>query len=541
MNRNWVRRLAAITLAACLVPLAQAQAPLPSAVDLTPWQSPVKNQGDRDTCGTFASIAALEALYKRRYGVTLDLSEQYLNHWAQQSAFGGPGALLPYNETNAGSIGGGGLARPLGALRRGLAVPSEALLPYIPVGQYQNDDEGDVPRLNDFWNKHLQRDIDDFNLADQPASAIYAPPTAVWTAVMPQAALDAARYKPTGVTHFTGAEVNNVDKYRSVLAGGREVVMEFRCCDGNPGYGSTQPWTLPAASSGGAGGHVVAVVGYDDPRQMFRIKNSYGTAWGDQGYAWVSYDLVRRAAVKAAYLADVVSPWLAFDPFNFRHLFLGRWQLNYDGWKGVLDIYNLPETPNGTGNLVQRIGTLFLANGQAYRVNGSISGNALQAYVDWANADMPMTQLSGAQFTLRLFTYDHRAMAGTLRDALGTFAVAAVKGTLPFTGSAAPGGLGLSSYLGTWDFSHDGWKGRLEVTSADPVTRKLSGRYVDINGRAFALSGVVNADARLFSLTIDFGVLQPFNGHLNGRERGVMAGFTTQGGLSFGFMGSRRP
>ena len=53
----------------------------------------------------------------------------------------------------------------------------------------------------------------------------------------------------------------------------------------------------------------------------------------------------------------------------------------------------------------------------------------------------------------RLFTWDHRAMAGVLQDPVwGTFAVEAVKGTAPVTGVAQPGSLSVLSYFGTWDF-----------------------------------------------------------------------------------------
>jgi hypothetical protein len=38
------------------------------------------------------------------------------------------------------------------------------------------------------------------------------------------------------------------------------------------------------------GGHCVALVGWDDTRQAFRIMNSWGTNWGDSGFLWVSYD-----------------------------------------------------------------------------------------------------------------------------------------------------------------------------------------------------------------------------------------------------------
>lgn len=36
--------------------------------------------------------------------------------------------------------------------------------------------------------------------------------------------------------------------------------------------------------------HAVAAVGYDDPLQAFRIRNSWGPGWGENGYAWLPYE-----------------------------------------------------------------------------------------------------------------------------------------------------------------------------------------------------------------------------------------------------------
>jgi C1A family cysteine protease len=35
--------------------------------------------------------------------------------------------------------------------------------------------------------------------------------------------------------------------------------------------------------------HAIAIVGWDDSTQAWRIKNSWGTDWGDSGFAWVQY------------------------------------------------------------------------------------------------------------------------------------------------------------------------------------------------------------------------------------------------------------
>ena len=495
-----------------------AKAALPVHVDRTPQQSPVQDQGGRDTCGTFATIGAIEAAYRRDYGVMLNLSEQFLNHWAQQFDLTFGGRALPGNETNAGSVGGGGLTRPIAALSRGLGVPLETDLAYIPDVGYQNIDAGDSPSLNDWSKTYPQRMINDFNLADEPAWYIHTPPNWAWQNVMPQGAINAARFRPTGVTMLTPAQVKDVDMYRTILAGGREVMVEFNA-------------------------HVVLIVGYDDSMQRFKYKNSYGPGWGESGYGYATYDVITNSAQVAAYIHGVVSPSGTFDPFSHKHFFLGRWRLNFDGWKGMLDIYNMPEPfvapPWLTRNY--RVGTLFMDDGRIHRVNGILSANQLTFYVDWSNPNLPPSQLSGARFTTWMFTRDHRAMAGHVTDGINTFAVSAVKGPLPISGVARPGGLSVMSYIGTWDFDHDGWKGRIDIPSANLATRQLMGRYVNSSGRAFGLVGYVKSDARLFSLEIAFDMPQRFEGYLNGHQLGVMAGTTTWGGMRFGFFGKRRP
>ncbi len=37
------------------------------------------------------------------------------------------------------------------------------------------------------------------------------------------------------------------------------------------------------------GGHAVALVGFDDEKKAWLIKNSWGEDWGEHGYAWISY------------------------------------------------------------------------------------------------------------------------------------------------------------------------------------------------------------------------------------------------------------
>jgi len=58
--------------------------------------------------------------------------------------------------------------------------------------------------------------------------------------------------------------------------------------------------------STGAGGvngkhanHAMVIMGYDDSKRAFKLQNSWGTNWGDDGYGWISYDHVKTAVFEA--------------------------------------------------------------------------------------------------------------------------------------------------------------------------------------------------------------------------------------------------
>ena len=38
-------------------------------------------------------------------------------------------------------------------------------------------------------------------------------------------------------------------------------------------------------------GHAMVLVGYDDAKQAFRVQNSVGSNWGNEGYGWISYEI----------------------------------------------------------------------------------------------------------------------------------------------------------------------------------------------------------------------------------------------------------
>lgn len=47
--------------------------------------------------------------------------------------------------------------------------------------------------------------------------------------------------------------------------------------------------SLPVEGEPDLGGHAVVLVGYDDKRQAFLVRNSWGKKWGIAGYFWMPY------------------------------------------------------------------------------------------------------------------------------------------------------------------------------------------------------------------------------------------------------------
>jgi C1A family cysteine protease len=49
---------------------------------------------------------------------------------------------------------------------------------------------------------------------------------------------------------------------------------------------------MPAPDDSPIGGHAICLVGYDDSKQFFTFRNSWGESWGDKGYGFLPYAYV---------------------------------------------------------------------------------------------------------------------------------------------------------------------------------------------------------------------------------------------------------
>lgn len=86
--------------------------------------------------------------------------------------------------------------------------------------------------------------------------------------------------------------LQNVAAMKQCLAQGYPFVFGFSVYESfeSPNVASTGIVSLPTISEQLLGGHAVTCVGYDDHKNWFICRNSWGTRWGDHGYFYMPYE-----------------------------------------------------------------------------------------------------------------------------------------------------------------------------------------------------------------------------------------------------------
>lgn len=518
-------------------------ASLPPRADLRPNQTPIRDQMGRGTCTSFANTALLEAFYKKTYRLSLDLSEQYANHVQKMGILIYPSPAAANRENGLGMWGGGGVGWGLEHLKT-YRLTEEGLLPYVGDGSYENTEEsGDNPYAKWYEGTYAQRYFGDFNLSDRPTE--YRFPDRRSLTSLPQAALDRAVYGPVRVQYATAAELRTVDWFKAQLAAGREVAFAVDLKAAGPGEVTMREgvW-LPGSAPWG--GHAMLMVGYDDARQAFIVKNSWGRdgagrgrpaeadrdadGFVEMGYAWVTRGLVYEGAV----LLEARAPETFAQPTPAA--FVGRWKMDHDGWRGTFDLYHLPGTIarrwlEGRADL--RLGTYYGPDGVARRVNGVVSGNRLDFWLDWDAPDRAVNELAGMRFTGYLLP-GNRTLAGTLLDNRDgrTYGFYLTKEE-PFRGNGAAGAVALASHKGRWVVNDNGVVGRLDVSDVTLGSGELRATYA-VGGSEYPVTGNVDpANPRRLSFRVPLpGGERRFEGYMFSWETGLIAG-TVGGNAGF--------
>jgi len=93
----------------------------------------------------------------------------------------------------------------------------------------------------------------------------------------------------------------DLDNFKSYLAQGRPIPFAAKLGDR---FRKWKDNTTLSSDYNLSGGHAMVLVGYDDSKSAFRVRNSWGTNWGDKGSIWVDYDFFLTNFCKYALIAQ---------------------------------------------------------------------------------------------------------------------------------------------------------------------------------------------------------------------------------------------
>ena len=207
--------------------------PVPAKMDLRNQCPPVYDQGQLGSCTANAIAAAIQ--FDRRKQQVADFIPSRL--------------FIYYNER----VREHSVASDSGAqIRDGIKSVSQ---------------QGDCPETE--WPYNIAK----FKI--KPATACYA---------------DALKYKVISYQRVT----QTLGQLKGCLASGYPFVFGFTVYDSfeSPQVAKSGHASLPKSGEPAVGGHAVVGVGYDDAKQWFIVRNSWGDGWGMKGYFTLPYAYV---------------------------------------------------------------------------------------------------------------------------------------------------------------------------------------------------------------------------------------------------------
>jgi Papain family cysteine protease len=382
----------------------------PPVMDLLKYQTPIRNQGERDTCPYFPPVAALEAAYARK-GVKVDLSVEHLLWLRNVASPGGGKEKRDVAENLSWTVGGGngmGILKQF-AICRSQDMPYHAKIPADAMKQFG---------LSDYdWSK--------------PASQFLLNRWNFDPRILPPKARENAKYAIDKFTTMPAKDLRDPRKFEEILASGHEIVFAVNIHENSDDSAMGEPvWRLKPGTKPSTVNHFMLMVGYDRPRKFFIVKNQWGPTkynkaklakeWTDvvryDGYLLLDYNYL-EACAEAHYITDVVP----VDSTRFvAQRALGLWQVafknkNKSVMSGVLVWRHLSNPELNPPDL--RIGDLVTKDGQQFRVNAKLEGDGkkpyqVTLYINFSTGEIPPDSTDGIAWkgTLTLSQKDNATL-----------------------------------------------------------------------------------------------------------------------------------
>jgi Papain family cysteine protease len=287
-------------------------------------ETSAKDQAGRGTCTLFASVGAIESEYLAQYGLSLNLSEEYLHNMINETRpidwDGGVPTEKLYNASYYG-------------------LPPTQSYPYIPdintLLSYESTIIPFLPRsdYSELFSTNVvmvPRDLVNYSPLTYPAASVHAQAT----------------YGPLPGALASIPDPTNGDLtlFETIIAQHHSVVFMTAT-----GAWSQNPQTgVYEYNPNGdqTTNHAILLVGYDLDKQIVRIKNSWGQSFGNSGFADFTYELFLKTATGAVYVTGIRDPQQAAGGSA---IWRGFWRGSLNGVSGVAAVYHTYQ-PDGSGN-----------------------------------------------------------------------------------------------------------------------------------------------------------------------------------------------
>ncbi len=220
-----------------------SSSPSPSSVDLSKEFTTIKDQGNVGSCTAFASIALLE--YNHKKFTQSNLNDIFSERFTYYTTRADIAQWDPKDDSGAY------LRDTLKSLNR-FGSCLESSFPYLTNGIC--------------------------NFSEKPSK---------------NASEEALRYQALKYANITtGTTLSSrqvaLNTLKACLQKGIPFVGGFTCYS-NLYEGERGNILVPESKDIIIGGHAVCFVGYDDDKNVFKFKNSWGNSWGDDGYGYLPY------------------------------------------------------------------------------------------------------------------------------------------------------------------------------------------------------------------------------------------------------------
>lgn len=210
---------------------------VPNEIELNrDFMSPIEDQGSIGSCTAHAGMSIVEYMQRKAFGRHIDGSRLFL-YKTTRNLMGVTGDTGAY------------LRDTIKALRM-IGVPPEANYPY---------------RTSDYDKE----------------------PTAFTYAL-------ASNYKAINyfrVDSYGFSQTDILASCKDKLTRGYPLMFGFTCFESlySP-QADAGDIPFPSTQEAVIGGHAVAMIGFNNTKKAFRIRNSWGPSWGENGYGWLPYN-----------------------------------------------------------------------------------------------------------------------------------------------------------------------------------------------------------------------------------------------------------